>query len=151
MVAGGSICWRLYHPSMKSYLLLVLVPQLLWVLSNPNGLAAVCESCSDFSYRQLLLMQRPTAAGRGSSDSKTVTESASDLQPDRKSACNDHDVKSEGQTSASLQAYRYSDPNVSSLCMCSLEHSPSKGGYVDDKWREDSSENNSDGGWYVSA
>ena len=148
MVAGGSICWRLYHPSMKSYLLLVLVPQVLWVLSNPNGLAAVCESCSDFSYRQLLLMQRPTAAGRGSSDSKTVTESASDLQPDRKSACNDHDVKSEGQTSASLQAYKYSDPNVSLLCMCSLEHSTSKGGYTGDKWREDSSE---DGGWYVSA
>ena len=148
MVAGGSICWRLYHPSMKSYLLLVLVPQVLWVLSNPNGLAAVCESCSDFSYRQLLLMQRQTAAGRGSSDSKTVTESASDLQPDRKSACNDHDVKSEGQTSASLQAYKYSDPNVSLLCMCSLDHSTSKGGYTGDKWREDSSE---DGGWYVSA
>jgi len=92
-------------------------------------------------------MQRPTAAGRGSNDCKTVTESASDLQPDGKLACNDHDVKSEGQTSA-LPAYKYSDPNVSSLCMCSLEHSTSKGGYTGDKWREDSSE---DGGWYVSA
>jgi len=48
----------------------------------------------------------------GPSDAlETVTESASDLQPDRKPACNDHDVKGEGQNSA-LRAYRYSDPKL---------------------------------------
>ena len=143
MVTGGDLCRKLY-PSLILHLLLVLIPQLLWVLSSPNGLPAVCESCSDLTYRQLLLMRPPATASRVS---KNHTESATDLQADRNCASDDHLVQSGCQNSASLQAYATSDPNVSSRCVCSLEHSDSKVGYTDDMSGEDSGGNEIDGGW----
>ncbi len=35
--------------TLKVYLVLVLLPQVVWLLSNPTGITTVCESCSFFA------------------------------------------------------------------------------------------------------
>ena len=37
-----------HSSTLKFYLLLVLLPQLIWFLGNPKEITAVCESCSSF-------------------------------------------------------------------------------------------------------
>ena len=32
--------------SLKFYIILIFIPQLLWLLSNQNGVLSICESCS---------------------------------------------------------------------------------------------------------
>ena len=139
--------WRkLYHPSLKTYFMLVLVPQILWMFSSPNGFTAVCESCCNSNYQELLLMQ-PQATSSGlapaRADCKPTTDS---LQPDRDCVDSSHVEQSVDQKSASMQADMYGVVNVSSLCTCNIDQPSNERLYSDSKKR-DLSRNEMDGGW----
>ena len=139
------ICRKLYHPSLKTYLILVLVPQILWILSSPNGFTAVCESCCNSNYQQLLLMKaQATNRLAPRADCKTTTDR---LQSDRDCVDSNHVEQSANQKLTSMQTDMYSDVNVSSLCTCSIDQPSHKRLYSDSKETRDLSRSEMDGGW----
>ena len=144
--AMGGICRKLYHPSLKTYFVLVLVPQILWMFSSPNGFTAVCESCCNSNYQELLLMQPPATSGLAPAraDCKPTTDS---LQPDRDCVDSSHVEQSVDQKSASMQADMYGDVNVSSLCTCNIDQPSNERLYSDSKETRDLSRSEMDGGW----
>ena len=145
------VCRKLYHHSLKTYFILVLVPQILWILSSPNGFTAVCESCCNSNYQDLLLMPKAQATIRlaPTADCKTTTDS---LQSDRDCVDSNHIKQSANQKSTFMQTDMYgdvidSDVNVSSLCTCNIDQPSHKRLYSDSKETRDSSRSEMDGGW----
>ena len=139
------MCGKLYHPSLKTYFILVLVPQILWILSSPNGFIAVCESCCNSNYQQLLLMKaQATIRLAPTADCKTTTDS---LQSDRDCVDSNHVKQSVNQKSTFVQTDMYGDVNVSSLCTCSIDQPSHKRLYSDSKETKDLSRSEMDGGW----
>ena len=136
---------KLYHPSLKTYFILVLVPQILWILSSPNGFTAVCESCCNSNYQQLLLMKaQATNRLAPTADCKTITDR---LQSDRDCVDSNHVEQSANQKSTFVQTDMYGDVNVSSLCTCSIDHPSHKRLYSDSKETRELSRSKMDGGW----
>ena len=136
--------WRkLYHPSLKTYFILVLVPQILWMFSSPNGFTAVCESCCNSNYQELLLMQPQATSGLAPlrANCKPTTDS---LQPDRDCVDSNHVEQSVDQKSASIKADMY---NVSSLCTCDIDQPSNERLYSDSKEKRDLSRSEMGGGW----
>lgn len=137
---------KLYHPSLKTYFILVLVPQILWILSSTNGFTAVCESCCNSNYQDLLLMPKAQATIRlaPAADRKTTTDS---LQSDRDCVDSNHVKQSANQKSTFMQTDMYGDVNVSSLCTCNIDHPSHKRLYSDSKETRELSRSEMDGGW----
>ena len=132
----------------KFYLVLVLLPQIVWVLSNGNGFFAVCESCGQEgnvrSFMQLFTRRNDNScssetvhsqAKRSSSqldsldgvspctlsqvDFKENSDGCSSINP---SSSEDHDLDS------ALKLTQFTDNllDVSSLCTCELEVSANR-------------------------
>ena len=144
--AMSGICRKLYHPSLKTYFILVLVPQILWMFSSPNRFTAVCESCCNSNYQELLLMQPQATSGLAPRADCKPTHTDS-LQPDRDCVDSNHVEQSVDQKPASMQADMYGDVNVSSLCTCNIDQPPNERLYSDSKEKRDLSRSEMDGGW----
>ena len=107
--------------SVKLYLLVVLLPQLIYLLTNSHGLAAVCESCSPSNYIDLYLrlLRDPSSFSRsaplagtctGNSPAETVstnTDGASSVEHTEKT------VSVKGH-----MVEEYQDKTAAALCSC---------------------------------
>ena len=102
--------------SIKLYLLVVLLSQLIYLLTNRHGLAAVCESCSPSNYIDLYLrlLRDPSSYNHasiscsGHSSAETVcinTDGASSVEyTDETASVEDHSV------------HEYQDKTAAALC-----------------------------------
>ena len=140
--------WRkLYQPSLKTYFILVLVPQILWMFSSPNGFKAVYESCCNSNYQELLLMQPQATSGLAPARADCKPSRTDSLQPNRDCVDSNHVEQSVDQKSAFIQADMYGDINVSSLCTCNIHQPPNERLYSDSKEKRHLSRSEMDGGW----
>ena len=139
----SGICRKLYHPSLKTYFILVLVPQILWMFSSPNGFTAVCES---WNHQELLLMQPQATSGLAPRADCKPSRTDS-LQLDRDCVDSNHVEQSVDQKSTSIQTDVYGDINISSLCTCNIDQPPNERLYSDSKGKRDFSRSEMDGGW----
>ena len=135
--------------SVKLYLLVVLLPQLIYLLTNSHGLAAVCESCSPSNYIDLYLrlLQNPSSFSRHVAPPKTCSSQAEAMcaNSDEASTVEDNDE------TVSLEAHtvdEYWDKSAAEMCSClsrefnnlSIEEAVSI---------QRSSDHAMEGGWYV--
>ena len=122
--------------SLLLYLLLVLLPQLLWVLSNSSGVA-VCESCSFFwnspAGHHYGVDQRNSSSNSTSSVTHLTTSSNSSVSSSITAVSvtisSVHTIHGVSGESKSL-APEYHDPVVASLCSCDVNHRPQTRGRV---------------------
>ena len=105
--------------SLKLYLVVVLLPQLIYLLTrNSHGLAAVCESCSPSNYIDLYLrlLQDPSTSFSHESTSTDTpcanSDEASSLEYIEKTVSEED-----------LPADEYRDSTVAALCSCSSRES----------------------------
>lgn len=110
--------------SIKLYLLVVLLPQLVYLLTNSHGLAAVCESCSPSDYIDLYLrlLRDPasfsshaasTSCSTGSSPAETVCMNSNEAS----TSTVENTEKTVLVKGHIVEEYR--DKTAAALCSCS--------------------------------
>ena len=107
--------------SIKLYLLIVLLPQLVYLLTNSHGLASVCESCSPSTYIDLYLrlLRDPSSFSRTSLDMSTCTTHS----PTEAVCTNTGDTSTMEYTEESVSVKghfidAFHDKTASSMCSC---------------------------------
>jgi hypothetical protein len=132
--------------SIKLYLLIVLLPQLVYLLTNSHGLAAVCDSCSPSSYIDLYLrlLRDPSASfSHASASAETPyanTDGPSSVEYTEKAMpVEDH------------SADEYQDNTAAALCSC-LSRESRNFSDIEESMAVQASSHDAqtvDGGWYV--
>lgn len=98
--------------AVKFYIFLICIPQLLWLLSNRNGILAVCESCSSNSH---FFLQQILGQSKDIDHDNITFNTCSIANSDGVSLVTDEKMYLDMQSSH----------NMSSLCMCSMDGSES--------------------------
>lgn len=135
--------------SVKLYLLVVLLPQLIYLLTNSHGLAAVCESCSPSNYIDLYLrLLRDPSSFSHVAPPQTLSSSLAEamcVTPNGGSTVegNDETVSLEAHT---VDEYR--DKAAADMCLC-LSQEFSNLSTEEGMSVQTSSDDALDGGWYV--
>ena len=140
--------------SVRLYLLVVLLPQVVYLLTNSYGWAAVCESCSPSTYMDmyLRLLQDPSSfsAAKSSDTSHQTMDNASTEENSEESISL---VKGGGVDSVHNSHQRSVDNSQTevmptmSLCSCSNQEFNN---LSNDKQVHASLQSDPDrGGWYV--
>ena len=131
--------------SLKLYLVVVLLPQLIYLLTNSHGLAAVCESCSPSNYIDLYLrlLQDPSTSFSHESTStdtpRANSDEASSVEYIEKTVSEEH-----------LSVEEYQDSTVAALCSCSSRESSNLS--IEEATAVQESSHGAqtvNGGWYV--
>ena len=108
--------------SIKLYLLVVLLPQLIYLLTNSHGLAAVCESCSPSDYIDLYLrLLRDPAFFSSHAVSVSCSTGSSPVE----TVCTNCDETSSVENTKKTVSVKgriveeYQDKTAATLCSCS--------------------------------